>query len=232
MDIKMNTFKVTLLFIFLFFLSTQAFSADDNVSGGSNITKSDLEKKGYKCSLAGIKFFVCEKGGITYWCSSGNCVKMKKDELIIDPNLGYKIVTIRQKSTMRYLDAHEISSKDYRLVTRPKQNNKTQQWRITPLGSNVFTIRQESNKRFVDAYDYDGKDYGLVTRNNQNNDTQRWIIKSVGNSQFTIQQKSNGRYMDAHVTNGRDYEVVTRTFQNNNTQRWIIKRVHQVNSPN
>lgn len=135
------------------------------------------------------------------------------------------IVTIQQRSTMRYLDAHEIPDKDYRLVTRNEQKNKTQQWKITSLGNDTFTIRQESNGRFVDAHEYSAKDFGVVSRPRQNNDTQRWIIKGAGDRQFTIQQKSSGRYMDAHVVGNRDFEVVTRPFQNNNTQRWLIKPV-------
>ena len=45
------------------------------------------------------------------------------------------------------------------LVTRPAQNNRTQQWIIIPVGG-VFTIQQKSNGRFVDAHEYSGKDFG------------------------------------------------------------------------
>jgi uncharacterized membrane protein YuzA (DUF378 family) len=41
--------------------------------------------------------------------------------------------TIRQKSNGRYVDAHQTSKNDYRLVTRPAQNNDTQRWLINPL---------------------------------------------------------------------------------------------------
>lgn len=132
------------------------------------------------------------------------------------------IVTIQQKSTMRYLDAHESSGKDYRLVTRAEQKNNSQKWEMTSLGNNTFTLRQVSNGRFVDAYQSEKNDYRVVTRPNQENDTQHWIIKGVDGGLFTIQQKSSRRYMDAHVTSGRDYEVVTRSFQSNDTQRWIV----------
>jgi len=141
-----------------------------------------------------------------------------------------KIVTIQQKSTMRYLDAHVTADKDFRLVTRPRQNNKTQQWRMKSLNNNLFIITQMSSHRFIDAHEYQGKDFGLVTREKQFNTTQQWIVKRDGNNLYRIQQKSNGRYVDAHVTQGRDYEVVTRSYQNNSTQQWIIKTVESDNS--
>ena len=42
------------------------------------------------------------------------------------------VYTIQQKSTNRYVDAHEKSSKDYSLVTRSAQNNSSQQWILKP----------------------------------------------------------------------------------------------------
>lgn len=135
------------------------------------------------------------------------------------------IVTIQQKSSQRYLDAHEISSKDYRLVTRTKQQNKTQHWKVSPIENNIFTIQQVSNGRYVDAHEYSGKDFGVVSRPVQNNKTQKWLIKEVASGEFTMQQKSNGRYIDAHEGSDHDFEVVTRPFQKNNTQRWLIKPI-------
>lgn len=44
------------------------------------------------------------------------------------------IVTIQQVSSGRFLDAHEISSYDYRMVTRPAQTDNTQKWRLTVVG--------------------------------------------------------------------------------------------------
>ena len=38
--------------------------------------------------------------------------------------------TIQQKSSGRFMDAHEIEEKDFALVTRPAQNNDTQRWLI------------------------------------------------------------------------------------------------------
>jgi len=136
-------------------------------------------------------------------------------------------VTIQQKSTGRYLDAHENEDNDFRLVTRRKQKNNTQIWQGTSLGNNLFSLRQKSNMRFVDAHNNQQRDFSLVSRPAQNNDTQRWIIKPIGSNLFTIQQKINGRFMDAHEAGG--FNVVTRTSQNNNTQRWVIKPIRLVN---
>ena len=53
--------------------------------------------------------------------------------------------TIRQKSNGRFLDAHEIADKDFRLVTRAAQNNDTQRWQLQPVGA-VYVIRQKSQR--------------------------------------------------------------------------------------
>jgi hypothetical protein len=84
--------------------------------------------------------------------------------------------TIQHKKSGRFMDAHAIAEKDYAIITRPQQNNATQQWMLTPLGDNTYTIQQKSSGRFVDAHEIQEKDYALVTRPAQNNDTQRWII--------------------------------------------------------
>ena len=42
------------------------------------------------------------------------------------------LYTIQQKSTRRYMDAHE-EGRDYSVVTRDRQKNTTQQWIIKPL---------------------------------------------------------------------------------------------------
>jgi hypothetical protein len=44
--------------------------------------------------------------------------------------LGNNMFTIQQKSSGRFMDAHEIEEKDFALVTRPAQNNDTQRWLI------------------------------------------------------------------------------------------------------
>ena len=131
---------------------------------------------------------------------------------------------IQQRSSGRYLDAHEYDKKDYSLVTRPKQNNDTQVWIFRKYGPGVYTIQQKSNGRYVDAHEYEKLDYTLVTRPKQNNDTQRWIVRPTGDNYYTIQQKSNGRYVDAHESDTQDFRVVTRTQQANTTQSWRILR--------
>jgi len=141
--------------------------------------------------------------------------------LILKPGL----YTIQQQSNGRFVDAHEYSGKDFGLVTRPAQNNRTQQWILIPVGG-VFKIQQKSNGRFVDAHEYSGKDFGLVTRPAQNNDTQKWVLTRVGGSYmggpYTIQQKSNSRFVDAYQSSGHDFALVTRTAKNNDAQRWIV----------
>lgn len=129
---------------------------------------------------------------------------------------------IRQKSNSRFLDAHEIVANDFRLVTRPAQNNDTQCWELAPVGD-VYTIRQKSSGRFVDAHEHAAGDFRLVTRTAQDDATQRWVVMPVGDGSFTIQQLSNGRFVDAHDSAANDFGVVTRTAQNNDTQRWFIE---------
>ncbi|MFC2172799.1 RICIN domain-containing protein [Acidobacteriota bacterium] len=134
--------------------------------------------------------------------------------------------TIQQKSNGRYVDAHEVSQKDYMLVTRTKQNNDTQKWILTPLGGNVYTIQQKSNGRCVDAHGGANRDYAAVTRHGgATSENRKWILTHLGGNEYTIQQKGTGRYLDAHEVQQRDYKIVTRTRQNNDTQRWILKPV-------
>ncbi|MCP4238683.1 MAG: hypothetical protein GY770_34790 [Aestuariibacter sp.] len=133
--------------------------------------------------------------------------------------------TIRQKSSVRFLDAHTNSTKDYQVVTRTAQNNDTQIWEIDwdvhdeYKGIQVCTVGQVSTGRFLDAYQDDSKDYQVVTRTAQNNDTQRWVVVPDGTS-YTIRQLSSGRFVDAYQNPSDDYQVVTRPHQNNDTQRW------------
>jgi hypothetical protein len=132
------------------------------------------------------------------------------------------VVTIQQVSSARFADAHEIQSQDFRMVTRPAQNNTTQLWRLTHLGNNTYTIQQMSNNRYVDAHEIQAQDYNMVTRPAQNNNTQRWFFSSTGSNIYTIQQVSSGRYVDAHEIQTEDYRMVTRPAQNNDTQRWRV----------
>lgn len=141
------------------------------------------------------------------------------------------VVTIQQVSSGRFVDAHEFDGQDWRLVTRPAQNNNTQLWRMVNIGGNVYTFQQMSNNRFVDAHEHAGEDFRLVTRPAQNNDTQRWLVLPLGGNIYTIQQVSNGRYVDAHENEAEDFRLVTRPAQNNATQQWRIVVVYTEPAP-
>jgi hypothetical protein len=86
--------------------------------------------------------------------------------------------TVQQKSSNRFLDAHQNSSNDFSIVTRPAQNNDTQRWRFTPVGM-VHTIQQLSSDRFLDAHENTAKDYSAVIRGDQGNDSQKWVAMHV-----------------------------------------------------
>jgi hypothetical protein len=134
------------------------------------------------------------------------------------------LYTVRQKSTRRFMDAHEIQGKDFRLVTRDAQNNDTQRWDVSPVGA-VYLIRQRSSGRFLDAHEIGGQDFGLVTRPAQSDATQRWIVLPAGGGTFTIRQLSNLRFADAHAIEAQDFRLVTRLEQNNDTQRWVLSNI-------
>ena len=109
-----------------------------------------------------------------------------------------------QGGGIRFLDAHEISQKDFNVVTRAFQNNNTQQWRLTNVGGNVHTIQQVR----------------VVTRPQQNNDTQRWRLFDFGGGFFTVQQVSSGRFLEALLDG--DFQVVTRPGSGSNQQTWRL----------
>jgi len=87
--------------------------------------------------------------------------------------------TIQQKSSGRFVDAHQNADKDFSLVTRKAQHNDTQRWLLTHLRGDIYTIQQRSSRRFVDAHQNKDHDFSLVTRKAQHNDTQRWVIKPL-----------------------------------------------------
>ena len=132
------------------------------------------------------------------------------------------LVTFQQVSSGRFMDAHEIAGEDYRLVTRPQQNDDTQRWRITQVGPGIFTIQQLSNGRHVDAHEIAGEDFRMVTRGQKNNDEQYWRITALGGGIHTLQQVSSGRFADAHEIAEQDFRMVTRPRQSDNTQQWRI----------
>ena len=135
------------------------------------------------------------------------------------------IVTIKQRSSGRFLDAWDDGSNDWSVVTRPAQNNSSQEWMITwdDSGTSTGTVMQLSSGRFLDAHEIESMDYRLVTRPAQANDSQRWQIWSIGGGYYNIIQMSNGRFVDAHEIAERDFAVVTRPKQTDATQQWLVK---------
>jgi hypothetical protein len=134
------------------------------------------------------------------------------------------LYTIIQLHTGRFLDAHVTADRDFRVVTRPRQDNASQRWQLTHLGGSVYTIEQQSTGRRLDAHDTHDRDFAVVTRPRQNNTTQQWLVTALGSDRYEILQRSTGRNLDAHDTQDKDFAVVTRPVQNNNTQRWIVAR--------
>jgi hypothetical protein len=125
-------------------------------------------------------------------------------------------------TTVRYVDAHVTPDQDYRIVTRLRQENDTQLWRLTALGGDDYMISSLSNGRYWDAHVTEDRDYELVTRPRQENDTQRWRVIAQSDGTYTIMQVSTGRFVDAYDTAEADFRVVTRPRQDNDTQRWYI----------
>lgn len=134
------------------------------------------------------------------------------------------IVTIKQVSSGRYLDAWADGSHDYNVVTRPNQGDASQQWRIhwDESGTGMGTVEQVSSHRYLDAHEIESLDYHLVTRPKQDNNTQIWSIQSIGGGKYTLQQASNNRFVDAHEYAEKDYGVVSRPAQNNPTQEFVL----------
>lgn len=122
----------------------------------------------------------------------------------------------------RFLDAHEISSMDYNVVTRPLQENSTQLWRFTDMGNGLYTIVQVSSGRFLDAHEIASLDYRVVTRPQQNNSTQLWRLQPLGGDYHTIQQVSSGRYLDSYHSSAQDFRAVTRPANATGSQQWRI----------
>jgi hypothetical protein len=130
--------------------------------------------------------------------------------------------TIRQKSGLRYVDAHVVQQKDWAVVTRPRQNNDTQRWIFSMEREGIYRIQQQSTGRYLDAHDTPDKDFAVVTRPFQPNLTQQWTVTPSGNGAYRIRQLQTGRYLDAHQIPARDFAVVLRPWQPNSTQEWII----------
>lgn len=139
------------------------------------------------------------------------------------------IYTIQQRSNGRFLDAWDDGSNDWNVVTRPAQNNASQQWLVTfdDSGAAMATIQQMSTMRYLDAHEIAEKDFHLVTRPLQGFDkTQTWQVASIGGGFYNVIQQSSLRLMDAHEIADRDFGVVTRPGgQTDHTQDWQLNFV-------
>jgi hypothetical protein len=125
-----------------------------------------------------------------------------------------------QGGGLRFLDAHEISQKDFQVVTRPFQGlDTTQQWRFTDRGDGLSTIQQVSSGRFLDAHEIQELGFRVVTRPQQDNDTQLWRVEDFGGGFISIQQVSSGRFLEATLDG--DFKVVTEPV-GNSEQTWRI----------
>jgi len=90
-------------------------------------------------------------------------------------NLGGNVHTIQQVSNNRFLDAHEISSFSFRVVTRKEQRfDNSQRWILLDFGGNFFTIQQVSSGRFLEAT-LDG-DFQVVTRGAPDSNQTVWRL--------------------------------------------------------
>lgn len=87
-----------------------------------------------------------------------------------------EVYTIQHRSNSRFVDAHEVSDRDFSVVTRTEQNNDSQRWVFIPSGNSTYTVQQLSSLRFMDAHESSSRDFSVVTRTAQNNDSQRWMI--------------------------------------------------------
>lgn len=135
--------------------------------------------------------------------------------------------TIETAAGGRFLDAYQRSNDEYnanefKAITRPAQDNDTQQWIFTRIGT-VVSIEKENTDRFLDAYE-NGSGYKLTAKFQQNNDSQKWIlVKGEGPKAYTMRQLSSRRFADAE---GED-QVVTRlpNAEPVDTRRWILNEV-------
>jgi Ricin-type beta-trefoil lectin domain-like len=88
-------------------------------------------------------------------------------------DLSGDVSAIQQVSSGRFLDAHETGDLDFRVVTRPQQDDDTQLWRIQDFGGGFISIQQVSSGRFLEAT-LDG-DFHVVTRPTESSE-QTWRL--------------------------------------------------------
>lgn len=96
-------------------------------------------------------------------------------ELWVLTDTGGGRFTIMQASSGRYLDAHQIESLDFLAVTRRRQNDNTQLWRLIGTGEDV-RIQQVSSGRVLHRRT-DAADFRVVTRPDSGDGAQEWRVR-------------------------------------------------------
>ncbi|MGV8839037.1 MAG: RICIN domain-containing protein [Bauldia sp.] len=125
-----------------------------------------------------------------------------------------------QGGGLMFLDAHEISDRDFNVVIRQYQNNATQRWLVTPAGNGLYTIQQVSSGRFLDAHQIPELDYRVVTRPAQTDGTQLWRVQEYGGGFVTIQHVASGLYLQPYIDEAHDFQVVLRPGLSSDLQTW------------
>lgn len=147
----------------------------------------------------------------------------------INPNiLNGQVLVQAEQGTVReiqggglmFLDAHEISDRDFNVVIRQFQNNTTQRWLVTPAGNGLYTIQQVSSGRFLDAHQIPELDYRVVTRPAQTDGTQLWRVQEYGGGFVTIQHVASGLYLQPYIDQAHDFQVVLRPGLSSDLQTW------------
>ncbi|CAA6810107.1 MAG: Unknown protein [uncultured Sulfurovum sp.] len=147
-----------------------------------------------------------------------------------DEDIGY-IVRIQQKNTQHYLDAYTHVLRNYKVVTRDKQNNSSQDWIVKQTGHNIYTIQQFDNNRYMDAYETSGRDFTVVTRDAQDNTTQEWQLSRTQplflDSLYTIKHSYDNDRIKAYKNSQYDYQAVMEQDRRNfdADSEWIIYTV-------
>jgi hypothetical protein len=125
-----------------------------------------------------------------------------------------------QGGGLLFLDAHEVSDRDFNVVIRQYQNNTTQRWLVTPAGNGLYTIQQVSSGRFLDAHQIPELDYRVVTRPAQTDGTQLWRVTEYGGGFVTIQHVASGMYLQPYIDAAHDFQVVLRPGLSSDLQTW------------
>jgi hypothetical protein len=108
-------------------------------------------------------------------------------------DLGSGVCTIQHVSSGRFLDAREVGTRDFPVVTRPRQERDAQIWRIEDFGGGFISIQQVSSGRFLEATL--GGDFSVVARPTVSNE-QTWRIgdpqRFVGASNYCSKYEFEG----------------------------------------